>query len=852
MKKVFRPDQSCWVMASAGSGKTKLLVDRYLSLLLSGCDVSKILCITFTNAAAQEMQQRIKAKLVAWEEMRQDQLVEELQYLGYPANDKNIQTARLLYNNLISNVNSWKIQTIHSYCNSLIQRFAYVLNIESNFTLMDDITYRNVARQVFRKMMKCDKENIKAAFKNIKYISDIKFFKNLVYQIIIELEEYKDIISQFSSKEEYVDITKKTLKVENLANCCVNGIIDEKIQQDLCTILKKFGKTEKNLAEKLEIWFSNSKSEKISYDFLDIFLTKNLEIRKKIVSEKFIDQYSSLYEILLQLQSYTMELKNNIEGERILRSNESLFFLIQQIVIITEEIKQKNNFISYDDLINLSIKIFEAEDQSIIFHINQENEHILVDEAQDTSFTQWQIILKIVQEFFIMTHEFPRSIFVVGDEKQSIFSFQGANPILFDSIKKYLSAQTDLYEEYLSYSYRSTPEILELVDKIFNIEKYKQSITQSISADIKHKVIRQNQKGKVRFIEVDNIFDLEKSEEKVNEIQQKYDDQQIMAEKIAQQIHTWITNSYYLEAKGRAIRPSDIMILIKTRTVFLTYLEKALYDHNISFTSPGNNDLKSDIIISDMIAILKFISLPYNESNLLGLLKSPLLSLSEEKIFEIVYGREKNLWEVLKEKYQQEYSIIEALINSTYYMLKPSEIIVDILYNKHLIDKFIKRNDDIKILNEFIDIAVYFEKTEKILTLQNFIIWFKKNDFTYIADNSAMCDNINITTIHGAKGLQSPVIILADIATSPKNNDKIFTIRDNDYQLIFLNENNKNDKYITFKNSLLKSQLDEYYRLLYVALTRAEDELYIYAVNNGKEASPETWYHILKHSNISI
>jgi ATP-dependent helicase/nuclease subunit A len=494
-------------------------------------------------------------------------------------------------------------------------------------------------------------------------------------------------------------------------------------------------------------------------------------------------------------------------------------------------LKQQSNSLDYDDLISLTRKLLNNSEYSdwISYKLDGGIDHLLLDEAQDTSSTQWQIINKITEEFFYQ-HEKPRSFFIVGDAKQSIFSFQGADPKLFNEMNHYLPSE--VIRVSLNKSYRSGIKILQLVDKIFNNPAIKPLVT-SIDPFIKH-IAHKDIEGKIEIWPL--IIDKEAKEDTPWAMPSDFmhldglTSQDILAKNIAE----------YIERQ--VIDPGDVLVLTRRRTGFVNSIISELKLRNIPVNGLDRLALIEHKAILDLVALINVILYPLDDFNLAIVLKSPIFGITEEELLNLCYNRSASLWESLQDK-----KILEELIvlskEKTLF-----EFFFDILESKDIRPKFerefgIEVND---VLDSFLDLVVQFEK-ENISCLQLFLDYLNNNKTEVKRDLSHSKGQVRIMTVHGAKGLQAKTVILADTTSLPHNFDSIIWL--NDRNLVWSGREKYYSKSsIEAKEIKMANEYAEYIRLLYVALTRAEENIIICGTYKAPEAPNRSWYHIVHNA----
>ncbi len=836
------PKNNVYLAASAGTGKTKTLVDRILKLLLNNEKIEHILCLTFTNVAAGEMMQRLKDELKKWHLINDNKLKE---YLLILLNDKvtnnQILRAKELYNHCLDNLDKFRIQTLHSFCVDLLNQLKFLDedNID-DLKIIDDYSRKKLMENALDRVINSSKHKLEvdiALIKvSVKYdyysllnlLKDVLYQKQKVFEFINSKASIKDLIN-----EQYEFYNTKSVSKTELLNKFFNNT-DTEFRNVL------------NICEKDDVlniifnWIEgdNGFKEDNFHDYLNCFLTKAMLPRSRIPFDKkirednpdLIEQYKAEQIRIIEF----LEKKSSQEQAELMQA---IIIILNEVIIEYEKLKHNFGYLEYDDLIIETLEALnKVQDiEAFLYFLNLAFNHILIDEAQDISKFQWDLIEKIIRSIY----SYNSSIFIVGDYKQSIYGFQGADPEYFLQVNKFyktefikLSKSWDYLE--LNYSFRSKKEILYGVDQVFN------SI--SFIDKLKHIAIKEG-KGIVKIIEhLPNSNKVVKKDEgwKIP----KKDDEYINTKFLnSQEISNFIINLLNQKNTSEKKIPKDIMVLFRKRCEKMKYLKDSLKQNNVPVSDSCKINFSDDLIILDLLAIVKFFLLPEDNLNLVSLLKSVFFKFSEKDIFKLSFDRNnQNIWDRVQIFYPE---VAKELIK---FKCDFEEESLHGFYNKLLYSyKFIKNfyQEFGRNCHEIIDI--FLEKVsefEKLLlgNKQIFIEWIQDNS-EIILDNSNL-DGIKLMTVHSAKGLQSPIVILADAGDSENMpNESYFWYKNN---LIISNFNEYKSKKIhqiqnERKNELKKESL----RLLYVAMTRAESELYIFGEGKNKK---DSWFNIAKNA----
>lgn len=877
------PEYSVWVAASAGTGKTKVLTDRVLRILLTGTHPGKILCLTFTNAAAAEMANRINSELAKWVTLPDEILKEIINKLtNKPSDNEELNLARRLFAKVLDTPDGLKIQTIHSFCQTLIKRFPLEAGVPPHFQVMDDQTSKELLKESqsswISHLSKNSDLSASEALERIAGRLSDSTFNELLAQALTKRGNIEWLLKSYSLDElsnklyEHLGLKPNITQQDILSQACK---IDKNAEDNLyksALLLQQASKKFIESGQSLEKWLKLKNEERINKwnDYVNIFLTSTLEPRKKIIDKKNADKFPEIKEILEYEQQRILKVIDQLNSAHIVSSTSDLFLVINMILDLYHKEKENRAFLDYEDLILSSERLLHLENIApwILFKLDGGIDHLLVDEAQDTSPAQWKIIESLCQEFFSgdSARNENRTIFIVGDEKQSIYSFQGADPAVFNKMQltfadKIQQAKKGWENIFLDTSFRSTVPILKCVDAIFANDNLKEAITNQ-KDKVYHNAFRLKHSGKVE------LWPLEHKEE-VNELEpwsitniriDNNNPQQKLADKIAETIANWILIKRPLPSTGKPIQPSDIMILVRKRNNLLDKIVRSLKKRNIPVAGVDRMILTDHIAIEDLIALGNFLLLPNDDLTLACVLKSPFIGINEEELFNLCTNSErklnnKSLWKVLESKqnnpvYKKAYEYLKDLLTRTDFNM-PFELYSYILEVKNGRKSLANRlgNEIHDPVDEFLRFAITFEKTHNP-TLQGFLSWIKSGNAEIKRDLEQSSNQVRIMTVHGSKGLQAPIIFLPDTTSIPLNNNTIFWDNNTNPSLPLWVSSSK------YKNSLCKElkinlnnlEYSEYLRLLYVALTRAEDELYITGYSNKKNISENSWYKIAEKS----
>ena len=831
-KKASDPRNNVYLSASAGTGKTKTLIDRILRLLLDGERIENILCITFTNAATGEMLNRLKEELKKWQVYSNEELKKHIKNMfERDINKSQILKAKELYNTYLNNFDKVRIQTLHSLCVDVLNQLQFIQEDKlENVKIIDDYNRKRLIEIALENAINLSKTKPELNFSITNLAKKYDYYTLL--QLINNILAQKQKIYQFiNSQHSIIDLINEQYEFYNSKRSAPNNdLLDEfiaKIPQKFKDLI--IANQHKHYIRIIHLWVTGDRQFQIDnlIKYFDCFLTKSLTARKKLFNKQFRDSHKDLIEECENEQIRIIEFLEKKSFFEQAQFIECLIIILNEIIREYEELKSKLGYLEYDDLVLKTVEILnEAQDLEILLYsLNLSFSHILIDEAQDISKAQWVLLQKIIKS----TNNFDSSIFIVGDYKQSIYGFQGADPEHFLTINK-ISKHWKYLE--LTHSFRSKKEILEAVDKVFNSIDFINKLN--------HIAIKKGT-GVVKVIEHSITPSKEVSEKSCWKIPEKnedfFDNKLFNAEEIANFI-SYLLNRNHANCK---VAHKDIMVLFRKRCEKMKHLIQILKQNNIPISEENKINFSDDIIILDLLSIVKFFLLPEDNFNLVCLLKAAFFNFTEEQIFKISYDRKKqNVVDILQKLHPKTSKLLQELEES-YKNLSLYDFYIHILYQKKFINNFYQEfgNNCQEIIDIFLDKISEFEK-QLLGDKEVFLEWLQYNSDINVDNNNLK--GVKIITVHAAKGLQSPTIILADAGDSENMPNENFFWHNE--RLIIPNVSEyKNSKIKEIVNDRKIKLKQESLRLLYVAMTRAEDELYVFGENGNKQ---DSWYNITK------
>ncbi|MCI5060191.1 MAG: double-strand break repair helicase AddA [Alphaproteobacteria bacterium] len=895
------PETSAWVSASAGSGKTKVLSERIIRLMLpsgaaerNACPPHKILALTFTKAGANEMALRIHKMLGRWALLPDDRLASALEkLLGHPPTPTQLTKARQLFARTLDTPGGMKIMTIHSFCQSILGRFPLEAGVSPNFKALDEVQAQHLLRQARDKVLARAAEEkstpLSQALYHLSASQNETQFIELIQKAISERRQVRDILKQnFGPDGLYTALCQK---MGAPAGCRPEELIYSASQDEAFdfTGLKKAAnilaqapnKTDPKTALLIAAWIAQTPEERIKNweSYKQAFFTREGKRRAKLVTVKWAEKHPDIVQTLEQ----EFERLEHIEKQCLALDTAALtrdFFVLSEAILNEFEIlKSEQDALDFDDLILKTLGLLKGESNNleglnvtpwIRFKLDQGVDHILVDEAQDTNPEQWEIIQALCDDFFdgaarenISGNEnFNRTLFVVGDKKQSIFSFQRAAPEKFENMKEFFknkiqSTNRTLHTVDFQTSFRSSSPVLKLVDEVFAPSNMREGLDHT---PIQHRAFYHQRAGLVELWPLFENPPLEKRDpwEPPTDIIETRSGAAQMADFIAHQVQEWI-GTKWLDSKNRFAGAGDIMILVRSRTSFIPRLVRALKSNNIPVSGVDRMVVNDQLVVEDLCACARIALLPEDDLTLACLLKSPLIGWDEETLYNLAYGRASTLWQALvnsthKDVIEWIQNLIKLARSAT-----PYEFFTAILHTPCPVNEqsgqhaILSRlgEDALDPLEEFLNTALDFERNN-ISSLQNFLQHHDHQQTEIKREMEEGGKSVRIMTVHGAKGLEAPVVILPDTvrtANSVKAERLLWPDRTGSDLPFFCPQTKPvPDICAQAMEDIKERENAEYRRLLYVALTRAEDQLYIGGYKGTKDLSNHCWYNYIRRA----
>ncbi len=869
-REAYESGASVWVAASAGTGKTTVLTNRVLSLLLGGCAPSRLLCLTFTKAAAAEMANRINECLSRWVVTEDGALAQELQHLtgDLPDRDK-LDEARRLFARVLDAPGGMTIVTIHAFCQSLLRRFPLEAGVPPHFELMDERLSGEALEAAREKVLREARSGadpaLEVALNTVVLNTHEASFAEFLGKLALERARLGAALAQGFARFEAalrqtLALGAKDSVASVVAAACAKDAAGEAALREAVRVMEASARvTDQKRGAIIARWLAEPRARVAWFDdYLRAFFTLDGTRFKELVTKKVATEHPAIADALATEAERLDTVRKRRCAAEIFEASAALVRLAAAVLEEYERHKSDRALLDYDDLVLKARDLLSRPGIAprVFFKLDGALDHILIDEAQDTNPEQWEIVRLIAEEFFTGegARETPRTIFAVGDAKQSIYSFQRADPAKFAAMRAHFEAAVTAARAAwrvvpLELSFRSVAAVLEAVDAVFAQAPAHEGVALD-GMTIRHAPYRRGAAGLVELwppVEPADDADAEPWSLPTTQRQGR-DPPARLALAIAATIRRWIDRRERLEAQDRPIRPGDVMVLVRRRSAFLGELVRALKQADIPVSGVDRMILTDQLAVEDMMALGQFLLLPEDDLALATVLKGPLFGFGEELLFDLAWPRRGTLWaELLRRRddspqYARAASELGDLLARADFV-PPYDLFAEILGARQGRSAVLARlgKDASDPLDEFLAAALTYERTQGV-SLQGFLHWLVAGAAEVKRDlEQSGRDEVRMLTVHGAKGLQAPIVFLPDTTQVPQHSASLLWGESN-LPLWLVTRDSLPRSAAAAAETARRLRDEEYRRLLYVAMTRAEDRLYICGWR-GKQRPPAGNWH---------
>ncbi|WP_200943047.1 double-strand break repair helicase AddA [Altererythrobacter sp. Root672] len=875
------PSDSVWLSASAGTGKTQVLSARVLRLLLTpGVRPENILCLTFTKAGAAEMAERVSSVLARWVRLERTRLFAELEHIGANPTAEVIERARTLFASVLDCPGGGlRIDTIHAFAQWLLGAFPEEAGLIPGTRAMEDRDRELLAHQVLADLLvEWEERGDSGSIAALEGLS-LRFGPDKARGWLMRCAEAREAWFGPGSWQEPLRNRVEALLgleigagPESVAALCDDGLFDCAALTRCLEVNRAWGTaTGLKSAEAIEGWLSADTigRAEASAELAAALFTQKGEIR----SLKSLEKLDANYEGMAH------RVRDGLEA---VRQRQQLLALVDMLTpaltvgrcfaLAWEEAKQREGLVDFDDLIRRAAGLLKSESTGrwIAYKLDRQFDHILVDEAQDTNEAQWEIIRALTGEFFTGEGQRDnklRTIFVVGDYKQAIFGFQGTSPENFEAAKTAYAREMaelarnaaelrqpiearELVELGLGRSFRTSQPVLDFVDTAIEAigpENFGLK-------DVPGQHVGHERPGLVTLWNPINSRPDDEDDGEGPETWLSAPERR-MADKIAEQIKSMIGRFALAKEGGRTAAPGDFMVLVRKRRELAGLIVARLHAAGVPVAGVDRLRLGAPLAVKDLMAALRFAAQPLDDLSLAALLVSPLVGWSQEQLLEHGYRPPKvPLWDHLRRSRHADVAMLRELLDPLLARadFEPPQALLQWLLvgpwqgRSKLVGRLSREAND--PINELLNAALAFSASNTP-SIQGFIQWFDAGEGELKREAGGSENLVRVMTVHGSKGLQAPIVILADATGDPdKSLQRGLSLKeplgDRTIPVLDLSKDQRVGRIAEAAEVAKKAEREEHWRLLYVAMTRAEEALFIGGALGKREKEPaaDSWY----------
>ncbi len=866
------PGVSAWVAANAGSGKTHVLAQRVIRLLLSGVEPARILCITFTKAAAANMANRVFDRLAAWTALDDAALDAAMKEIGVGKIDASVcARGRQLFARALETPGGLKVQTIHAFCTHLLHLFPFEAKVAARFTVLDDARNAQLLDQLCLSVLldaaaKPDSVRGRALATAIASAAD-QTFRDMLGEAIDGRDALAAWIDAAGGVEAAIAQLSDSLGIDSTdsqqaaeAELFNAALIKSSEWTVFAAALSEGSKTDKEHSSRFASLPKHADDERREA-YLDIFCTKERAARKSIATKAIQAKHPAMYAQLVAEQDRICALIARQRAIMVRDRSAALITIAAEVIGRYRAEKDRRGLLDYDDLIDKTLDLLSTTSAAWVhYKLDRGIDHVLIDEAQDTSPKQWEIITRLVGEFTAGAgaRDFvKRTIFAVGDEKQSIFSFQGAAPYKFAEMRRhferaYRESQGEFVFREFKHSFRSGANVLDAVDVVFRERDIFASVTSDEAGVPPHIALPEAAPGLVEIwplITTEDKREIEGWDAPFDTVTETSPVVRL-ARKIAGSVQHW---------QRAGVRPGEVLVLVRRRGPLFEAIIRALKDASIAVAGADRLVLTEHIAVMDLSALADALLLPDDDLALAAVLKSPLFGLDDKQLFDIAWNREGTLRTALCAK-KNDLRLAKAAtwldeLGLTARRETPFAFYARVLNEEGGRARILARlgNEAADALDEFLNLALEYERGETP-SLQGFVAWLRAARASIKRDMEIARDEVRVMTVHGAKGLEARIVILADTTTPPEgwHPPRLLSLPAEQAapgapsRLVWAGPESADVAAMgAARTSAREAARDEYRRLLYVAMTRAAERLIVCGTEGERGRPAGCWYDLV-------
>ncbi|HEX4766899.1 MAG TPA: double-strand break repair helicase AddA [Lichenihabitans sp.] len=879
-RRASAPGASAWVSANAGSGKTHVLAQRVVRLLLAGVAPSRILCVTFTKAAAANMSIRVFRDLAAWTTLDDADLSEAIAATGAPRPGlADLDFARRLFARTVETPGGLKVQTIHAFCERLLHIFPFEANVPARFEVLDDARGADLlsrAREtVLAEALAGTDAALAEAVATLSKGVAAETFENLVREALGHREALRALRSGNTAARLRDSLgLRPDETVAAVEHALTHGGVSSIEWPAIAHRLGADGSGRSTTGNRLMLAATAATAARCDA-YLEVFLTEGQPRKDTYLVKALRSAEPALCARLDAERDRVHDLAERRKAARLLEGTAALLTVAAAVLKHYDRAKGRRGLLDFDDLVARTRTLLRRSDAAwVLYKLDSGIDHILVDEAQDTSPGQWEILQAISADFFVGAGvpRAARTFFAVGDEKQSIYSFQGARPDMFDKMRRHFRSAAGTADQAfedvgLLLSFRSARAVLQAVDRVFAHPPNAGGLT-SDAVPPPHEALRQFPGA----IEVWPVVTAVPQEEPRDwrlpvDAPDASEPAVVLARRIAATIARWTapgsTETVQDGDVRRPMRPGDIMVLVRSRNAIFEAVIRALKDRHVPVAGADRLALTQHIGVMDLVAAGRAALSPDDDFTLACVLKSPLIGLDDDDLIRLAPEREGTLFSALEASDEPSHRRAAERLGAWQRRagrLTPFGFYTRLLSadggRRALLGRLGPEAGD--AIDEFIALTLKHEQ-DGAPSLMGFLARLDGAELSVKRDMEAAGDAVRVMTVHAAKGLEAKVVILPDTCGAPsgRHDPKLFRLEDEDGQetgaLLWSPKQDADAGPLGAARIRVRQRaVEEHNRLLYVAMTRAEERLYVAGCCGDRGMAEGSWYRMIEAAGLDL
>jgi ATP-dependent helicase/nuclease subunit A len=883
-----QPSDNIWLSASAGTGKTQVLTARVIRLLLEeGVEPENLLCITFTKAGAAEMAERINQRLALWVQLDDHALFRDLEAIGAKSGPEARQRASELFAKVLDAPGGGlQIMTIHSFCQSLLGSFPEEAGLVPGFKPIEGPEQKELLRQALSSMVIAAENSGDCELITSLQALSLAMGEEAALKFLHKCAAAPDAMAEIPEGQGATIWARRLAEVgfdgsaeamleaaladEVIDRAAIRSIADQNLAWGKGNLESRGGKR----AEAIYDWLAMDAARRTA-NFALLHGCWSKSDGEPLVSSKNHTPLDDAYAALaLELYGWTKSLSDQIVRADYADRLAKALLVGKEFSRFYAQAKHERGVIDFDDMIRRAAALLGRSNmaQWVRFKLDRQIDHILVDEAQDTNKAQWDIIGALASDFFAgfgAQGDKVRTVFSVGDFKQAIYGFQGTAPERYEEAglkfaDDIAAAGSELQKLTLSQSFRSTAPILDFVNAVIDTTGAGNFGIRDAVEDhysLKPAVGLVELLAPVLAPPVDGSAANDSNDDEESWVG---DEKRLLAGRLADQAKALIDERPWLASQERHLEPGDIMFLLRSRGELASLLVAQLHERGVPVAGIDRLRLSQPLVVQDLLSVIRFVLQPEDDLSLACILVSPIIGWSQDALLQYGYRgkRRVSLWQHLREQ-----DAIADAIAPLRQMLDKADYVTVYDFLEDILSgpigarrKFVTRlgTEALVPIEEMLNTALLYQQQQGG-GLQSFLGWFDRGDIEIKREGEASANEARVMTVHGAKGLQAPVVILADTTSDPgkKPDHSAELLMDEGKRtpLLPIRSAEQSGRLAEIVEIQRERELQEHRRLLYVAITRAEERLIMggsLGVSRKGEAPADSWYMMLERAMTAL